>query len=61
MFAELTRIACTRYGFIVEPHRFAVAGLCSHCRHGPGRKDPCRLRPRAIPGAWARRSVMMFL
>ena len=29
IFADLTEIARSRYGFTVEPHRFAVIGLCS--------------------------------
>lgn len=32
MFAELARTAQARYGFIIQPHRFAVTGLCASCR-----------------------------
>jgi Fe2+ or Zn2+ uptake regulation protein len=31
MFAELARTAQARYGFIIQPHRFAVTGLCASC------------------------------
>ena len=32
IFAGLTETARSRYGFTVEPHRFAVIGLCSSCQ-----------------------------
>jgi len=32
IFAGLTETARTRYGFTIEPHRFAVIGLCSACQ-----------------------------
>src|SRR6202011_747704 len=32
IFGDLTEIARSRYGFTVEPHRFAVIGLCSACQ-----------------------------
>jgi Fur family transcriptional regulator, ferric uptake regulator len=32
MFAELTRAAQARYGFTIQPHRFAVTGLCADCQ-----------------------------
>jgi Fe2+ or Zn2+ uptake regulation protein len=32
MFAELARTAQARYGFTIQPHRFAVTGLCARCR-----------------------------
>ena len=32
IFADLTETARTRYGFTVQPHRFAVIGLCSACQ-----------------------------
>ena len=32
IFADLTELARSRYGFTVEPHRFAVIGLCSDCQ-----------------------------
>ena len=31
IFADLTQTAWTRYGFTIQPHRFAVTGLCSGC------------------------------
>ncbi len=32
IFADLNQTARTRYGFTIEPHRFAVIGLCSACQ-----------------------------
>jgi Fur family transcriptional regulator, ferric uptake regulator len=32
IFADLTDTARTRYGFTVQPHRFAVIGVCSNCQ-----------------------------
>lgn len=32
IFADLTQTALTRYGFSIQPHRFAVTGLCSGCQ-----------------------------
>ena len=32
IFAGLTETARARYGFTIEPHRFAVIGLCSACQ-----------------------------
>jgi len=32
MFRALVRSARTRYGFVINPHRFAVAGLCANCQ-----------------------------
>jgi Fe2+ or Zn2+ uptake regulation protein len=32
IFAGLTRTVRARYGFTIEPHRFAVIGLCSACQ-----------------------------
>lgn len=32
IFADLTQTALTRYGFTIQPHRFAVTGLCSGCQ-----------------------------
>ena len=32
IFADLTETARTRYGFTIQPHRFAVIGLCSDCQ-----------------------------
>ena len=32
IFTDLTETARTRYGFTVQPHRFAVIGLCSNCQ-----------------------------
>lgn len=31
MFAELARTARIRYGFTIQPHRFAVTGICTNC------------------------------
>ncbi len=32
MFRDLIRMARTGYGFIVNPHRFAVTGRCADCQ-----------------------------
>ncbi len=32
MFEDLIRSARTRYGFAVNPHRFAVSGRCADCQ-----------------------------
>jgi Fur family ferric uptake transcriptional regulator len=32
LFGGLAQEACARYGFAVEPHRFAVIGLCASCQ-----------------------------
>ncbi len=32
MFRDLVRSARTRYGFIINPHRFAVTGRCASCQ-----------------------------
>ena len=32
MFRALVRSARTRYGFVINPHRFAVTGLCANCQ-----------------------------
>lgn len=32
IFAELVRVAGTRYGFAINPHHFAVTGRCASCR-----------------------------
>lgn len=34
VFADLSREASTRYGFTVDPHRFAVVGRCADCGGG---------------------------
>jgi Fe2+ or Zn2+ uptake regulation protein len=32
IFADLVHVASTRYGFAINPHRFAVTGHCATCR-----------------------------
>jgi len=32
MFWDLVRSARTEYGFVINPHRFAVTGRCANCR-----------------------------
>jgi Fur family ferric uptake transcriptional regulator len=32
MFRALARAARTKYGFAINPHRFAVTGLCANCQ-----------------------------
>jgi len=32
MFQDLVRSARTRYGFAINPHRFAVTGVCANCQ-----------------------------
>jgi len=32
MFRALVRSARTKYGFAINPHRFAVTGLCANCQ-----------------------------
>jgi Fe2+ or Zn2+ uptake regulation protein len=32
LFADLAQTADERYGFAIDPHRFAVTGLCADCR-----------------------------
>jgi Fur family transcriptional regulator, ferric uptake regulator len=32
IFSELVRVAGAEYGFAINPHRFAVMGLCANCR-----------------------------
>jgi Fur family transcriptional regulator, ferric uptake regulator len=32
IFASLVQVAGTRYGFTINPHRFAVTGRCANCQ-----------------------------
>ncbi len=32
LFDHLAEMASTRYGFTIQPHRFAVTGLCTNCQ-----------------------------
>jgi hypothetical protein len=32
IFTSLAHTARTKYGFTIEPSRFAVLGLCANCR-----------------------------
>jgi Fur family transcriptional regulator, ferric uptake regulator len=32
IFAELVQVAGTKYGFTINPHRFAVTGRCANCQ-----------------------------
>jgi Fur family transcriptional regulator, ferric uptake regulator len=32
IFAELVRVAGAKYGFTINPHRFAVTGRCANCQ-----------------------------
>ena len=34
VFADLSEVAASRYGFTVDPHRFAVVGRCADCGGG---------------------------
>jgi len=34
IFADLVRVAGGEYGFAINPHRFAVTGLCAGCQPG---------------------------